>query len=211
MKLFLIRHCEGEANKNNLVSGDSNDSLSSTGVRQANNLHDFIRKIDLKPSKIISSNWKRAVQTAEIVFPNQEILKNKNLGETDSGHAAVLTNDVFSFQNPSFYQSRENKFPGGESHLEMFRRTSLFIDEELRSQSAIENLVLISHAGPITSIMQHLLNIPIERFPLFIPLHGSISQLQISDKSNLERLIFFSLVPGIEQIKKCIEYELKWP
>lgn len=210
MQLFLIRHCEGVANENKKL-GNHEDYLTKKGIYQAKNLKYFIKKIKLTPTKIIVSDWRKAIETAEIIFKKKFII-NKNLAETNHGTAGLMRVSDFKKKYPKFHDSRKNNFPMGESHEEMSKRVCQFLSKEIRCSGNNDKIVLICHAGPITSIMQSFLGIPISKnFPIFLPMHGSISLLQINQKKKLQHIVYFSYVPHFEYDAKKFTQIIKWP
>lgn len=210
MQLFLIRHCEGVANKNKKF-GNHEDYLTKKGIYQAKNLKYFIRKIKLTPTKIIVSDWKKAIQTAEIVFEKKKFIINKNLAETNHGTAGLMRVSYFKKKYPKFHSSRKNNFPMGESHQEMSNRVCKFVSKEIQCSDDKDKVALICHAGPITSIIQSFLGIPISKnFPIFLPMQGSISLLQINRKK-LQHIVYFSYVPKLDSGLEKFTQIIKWP
>jgi 2,3-bisphosphoglycerate-dependent phosphoglycerate mutase len=104
-KIYLIRHCEAQGQP-------AEAPLTDNGFRQANHLSKFFRDVPI--DRIISSPYKRAVQTAEPLAKrmNLEIEKND-----------LLTERILSSQNlidwieklRATFADFELKFEGGES------------------------------------------------------------------------------------------------
>ena len=72
MNLYIIRHGISNANEKNLVTGDYNDPLSSKGIKQTKVLASSYKKNDFKFGAYYTSQWKRAQDTAKILFPKSE-------------------------------------------------------------------------------------------------------------------------------------------
>ncbi len=213
MIIYLIRHAQGHANKNNLVSGDKNDTLTFDGKESAENLKKLIQNSKLKPERILCSDWTRAQQTAEILFPEQFVEISEMLGETDSGSDSQVSVGIFKEKYPNFYKSRKNRFKNGESHEDMYQRSINFYEKTIRECSGVVgSLALISHAGPISSILQHTLSIDFEvNFPAFVPLHASITQYQIREDLSFDKMIFFSLSGDLRQAQRALNEVRVWP
>jgi len=210
IELYLIRHCEGNANNNELVCGDEEDDLSEFGIMQLESLKRFVELNRLLVDVVYSSDWKRAVRTAKGVF-RDGIEVSSSLGETDSGLDANLKYSQFVNSYPDFYSSRHNKYSCGESHIEMKQRVVSFVDNIIKN-SANKRIVIVSHAGPISVILQHLLNLDfVEYFPRFAPAHGSITKLQIDDNGNFDQMILFSYTPEPSTVFKLLNEIKNWP
>jgi len=84
--LYLVRHGETEWNKNHVVMGHMDSSLTPEGVRQVKATSEKLRHI--KFDAIFSSDSPRAQRTAEIIKLDQElaIQTSKLLRERKYGH-----------------------------------------------------------------------------------------------------------------------------
>jgi broad specificity phosphatase PhoE len=213
MIVYLIRHAQGHANKNNLVSGGKNDTLTFDGRESAENLKKLIKISKLMPDRIVCSDWMRAQQTAKILFPEQFVEISEMLGETDSGSDSEVSADFFNEKYPNFYKSRKNRFKNGESHEDMYQRSINFYKKTIRECSGVVgSLALISHAGPISSILQHTLSLDFEdNFPAFVPLHATITQYQIREDLSFDKMIFFSLGGDLRQAQRALNEVKIWP
>ena len=63
MELFFLRHAEAEDN----AASDRARELTSTGRAQARAVGDFCRRQAIRPGLIVTSPYRRTVQTAELV------------------------------------------------------------------------------------------------------------------------------------------------
>jgi broad specificity phosphatase PhoE len=213
MRLFLIRHSQGHANHLNLVSGDKNDCLTSQGKNDAINLRILIDTCNFKPNYVISSDWNRAKETANLLFPNMDIQFTDAFGETNSGDDANIEISRFNEMNPNFFKSRANKYRNGESHEDMNKRVILGLNKlVLQKKMTQSSVAIVTHAGPITSILQYFLKVDInENFPAFLPLHSSISQIALTENFEFHKMIFFSLTNNIKDISCKLSNDSKWP
>lgn len=210
IQLYLIRHCEGNANKCNLVSGDPEDGLSEFGIQQLESLKSFVELKKINFDVVYSSHWKRAIRTAKEIF-GENVVVSSSLGETNSGLDSNTEHNHFVNENPSFYTSRYNKFKCGESHFEMKERVVSFFDNILKETSC-KNIAIVSHAGPISVILQHVLNLDfVTYFPRFVPAHGSITKLQIDNSGKFDSMNFFSYTPQQDTLYKLFNDIRKWP
>ncbi|QCB46348.1 histidine phosphatase family protein [Hydrogenophaga sp. PAMC20947] len=181
MRLWLVRHGQSLANQQKRVTGTQLDPLAPEGRLQAIALGELLGSISLRPDRLICSPWLRAKQTAELALPSKTLHFDGRIGETDAGQAADLPLSEFLHSFPEFYKNAGNRYPGGESHLELNSRMADWIDE-LRSKGFSEVLA-ICHSGPICCLLQRALNIPMTSFPALLPAHASLSMIEYGDAS----------------------------
>lgn len=195
MILYLIRHGRSWANEQRLVTGTPSDSLSPTGLRQVAALADWLSKQSIQPERFMVSHWGRARETAEMAFPEANWVTDSRLGETDAGLVANLPLPEFLEEQPDFYADPANPYPGGESHLDLNARVLAWLDEQLHNPC--RSLAVAAHSGPITCILQHVLQMNMTLFPAFLPAHATVSVVHFSFQSNTwkGRVAGFALGP----------------
>ena len=193
MKLVLIRHGQSLANRAKLVTGNTEDVLSSDGVTQVHHTSDFLKRLDVQPDHHFTSQWRRAQQTASLVMPKADFIVDTRLGETNAGQAADLTLPQFLNTWPDFYRDNTNTYPGGESHADLNRRVLSWLKHT--RETCRGNVLAVTHAGPIACLLQHTLQIPMERFPALMARNGSISVIEYGDRDDRGTLTTFSLLP----------------
>ena len=89
--ILLIRHGQSEWNKLNLFTGFKNIELSSQGVEEANQAGQNFKELQLKFDLGVTSELKRAQDTAKIILENLsqwddlnekgKIIKNIKIGK----------------------------------------------------------------------------------------------------------------------------------
>lgn len=184
MKIFLIRHGYSVANSKGLVTGDKNDVLESSQIDRVNDLADWLSKnLNIRIDKYYVSDWKRAQQTANIVNPNAEWIIDDRIGETDAGSVKNLTLNEFLKIAPYFYKDHSNRYPDGESHLELNERVLKWL-KELIAKTEVENVIVVTHSGPITCLLQHVCGVDMANFPMFLPDNSSISCIEFTKKEH---------------------------
>ncbi|MDQ6985391.1 MAG: histidine phosphatase family protein [Candidatus Dojkabacteria bacterium] len=97
MKLHLIRHSKTQYNLENRRQGSTDINLVAEGIEYAKELKDELGNISF--DIILSSPLKRAIETAEFIFPDKSIEKIKLLREFDFGELEGLafgSEDKFS-------------------------------------------------------------------------------------------------------------------
>jgi broad specificity phosphatase PhoE len=176
MIIYLVRHGLSEANKSGLVTGVPSDRLVDQGIAQIEVLGNWLRDAHISPDAFYVSNWQRAHQTADILFPHAPWKEDSRLGETFAGTVAELPLHEFLAIWPDFYDSHANCYPGGESHLDLNNRVLSFWRE--LPQCGLSSIMLVSHSGPISCILQDVLGMGMERFPAFLPPQASLSVVE---------------------------------
>jgi broad specificity phosphatase PhoE len=169
------------ANEQKLVTGDFSDPLSEEGISQAQSLHTFVKKQDISGDLYVTSNWLRAQQTAKIIWPDKNWIFDERVGETNAGIASNLAIDKFLEKNPDFYSCYKNKYPSGESHLDLNARVVCWYKEMLESKH--NTVVLVGHSGPICCILQNALGLGMEVYPSLIVHNASLSILEYEKHS----------------------------
>lgn len=200
MKIFLIRHGYSIANSKKLVTGDKQDALASCEMDSVYELAEWLqKKCNLVFDRYYVSDWVRAQQTAKIVYPNAKWIEDSRLGETDAGSVKNLELQEFLKLNPKFYTDNSNCYPDGESHIELNERVLCWLND-LLAKKDIENVLVVSHSGPISCILQYACGIGMEAFPMFLPRNATISCIESTnnDSGQLElRLKTFSASPNL--------------
>lgn len=70
MKIIIIRHGETKEGKKGIILGQLPGTLSAKGVSEVKKIALIIKKTNLNPTLIISSDLKRAKETAKIISKN---------------------------------------------------------------------------------------------------------------------------------------------
>jgi probable phosphoglycerate mutase len=181
MDIILIRHGQSVANEKKLLISNELDGLTGLGEKQSREIAEAFVQEGYSPDLIYCSPWKRAVETANIIFPNQvkDIISDNRLAETHPGVYETWLEEDFNRAYPEFHQDITNKYEGGESHLDMANRVCEWVDTEIMPKANINGLlVAVAHGGPISVILQYLLSIPIKtHYPSFSVPNASYTRL----------------------------------
>ena len=199
MMLFLFRHGKSHANKAGLVTGTRADTLVDEGRSQAEAMQRWLGHTTLEADHYFTSTWQRAQETARLMFPHAEWRSDPRLGETDAGSVAEWPLAEFVGQYPDFYSNNATPYPDGESHEDLNRRVIGWLDDMLARHPSDAKIVVVAHSGPIACLLQHALDIGMERFPAMLPSHASLTVIEYSETgagSHQARLRAFSLTPA---------------
>lgn len=159
--IYFIRHGKTPGNAEKRYIGKRTDEeLSAEGKSEAGELLSSISKlIPDGIDRICSSPMKRAVQTAEILFGDQDIQVIDNLVEIDFG--------VFEGKNYAELNGDETyqkwidsngtmSIPEGESREDFIDRSYAGFEDALGDRSKEESVVIVCHGGNIMSVLSRL-------------------------------------------------------
>ncbi|MDD3392637.1 MAG: phosphoglycerate mutase family protein [Bacilli bacterium] len=142
MKVFIVRH--GQVSHNLLgIYSNENEDLNKTGVSQAIQLREKIKKINY--DIIICSPLIRAKHTANIInIKNRNIIIDNRLEERNPGN---LSGKLLSITNRDEYWGYDSKIKYGTSEniVDFFDRVYKFLDE-LKTMDYNE-IIIVAHSG----------------------------------------------------------------
>jgi broad specificity phosphatase PhoE len=170
-RLVLLRHGQTDYNVGGRMQGHLDSMLTETGVEQAASVAPEIAR--LVPDRLISSDLKRAVDTAELVSAACGLpvkydarLRETHLGEWQGRTVAEIEDDwpgaIATWRSDPGWAP-----PGGESRIEVVRR-SLPVVEELDEEFTTgedTTVVLVAHGGLIAGLVCGLLALPTATWP----------------------------------------------
>lgn len=198
--IFLVRHCKPEFKDGiHICIGKKDIPLSNEGIGHAKQLADYFLNMNI--NRIYSSHLKRAKKTAEIIAGSRlGVCIKDDFSEIDIGKWDGLTFEQVKLRYPEEYEKRGKDFEnyvveGGES-MAMCRERA--IKELHKSIDESEgNILIVSHAGVIRTIISSLLGISIiDTFEYKID-YGSISLITFNDNMlNLKKV-------GVTNYKEC--------
>jgi broad specificity phosphatase PhoE len=160
--LYLVRHGETEWNKTGITQGQSNSSLTETGIQQAKSIADKFKNIHF--DAIFSSDLTRTQKTAEIIKLDREIiiqtsklLRERSYGRFEGKHASEFRNTL------------KDKLVKRES-LSDEESWSFELDADVETDEAIvtrfitqlreisvaylnKTVLVVSHGGPIRMLL----------------------------------------------------------
>ncbi len=165
-RLILIRHGETSYHSENRYCGFSNPPLNKNGIRQCESLSRRLNKANVH--KVYSSNLKRALETARIIFKNNAIEQLPDFREMNFGILEGLTHQEIMNQHPRLYQDwlsqpAKLKFPGGETLKDLVARVRKQLSFIL-ARNRQREIALIAHGGPIRVILSDVLKLGLDSF-----------------------------------------------
>ena len=158
IKLVLVRHGATPSNKENRYLGRIDESLSLEGEQALQKAKNSYPSIDY----LFTSPMKRCIQTAQILYPNQEILVISEWAEMDFG----------DFDGKNYVELKENEyyqkwidsngtlpFPNGESREVFIERCKQGFYKMLRQLMKLKQtntsmtIGMVLHGGTIMSLL----------------------------------------------------------
>jgi len=195
LKLILVRHGETYWNKEKRVQGGSSDvELSRIGIKQANKLALFLKNKNI--AAIISSPLKRAAVTAEAIASQHHLtvgvaneLKEIEVGELEGLSLSTLNTTFSQFLTQWWEGGGSQRLPGGESLVELQKRSWMVI-ERLLTENKDGTIVVVSHYFVILAIIFKALDLPLDYFTKFKVDPGGVSILEFENYGT--RLVAFN-------------------
>lgn len=167
--LVLIRHGESNVTVNRVIGGYRTcNGLSPLGIEQAERLRDRLASTgELVPDVLIASNFRRAIETAELIAPafdGVEIEIDPGFGEHDPGpeidgitfEAYV---DRFGVPDLQADDPHLDVFPGGETTAAFHLRVGSSIARIVDAHRG-KTIVIACHGGVVNATFRQLLRLP---------------------------------------------------
>ncbi len=170
-RLVLLRHGQTDYNAQGRMQGHLDSLLTEGGLAQAAGVAPGIAA--LGPDRLISSDLRRAVDTAGVVAAaaGLDVKVDPRLRETHLGEWQGLTlADVEQGWPGAIAAWRSDPGwapPGGESRIEVVRRSRPVIDEldEEYADNPRGIVVVVAHGGMIAGLVCGLLGLPTSTWP----------------------------------------------
>jgi len=160
-KLIMVRHGESEGNRDRRFTISPDVPLTELGRQQAREAAERIAR-RFRPERIISSPYRRARQTSEIIaselgLPVEVVhdLHERDLGAL-KGESYDLLRELVQ-QDPGYdpQQGWLWRPDGGESYEDVRRRVIVAI-EDIRARYPEHEVVVVSHGGVMLSMWAHV-------------------------------------------------------
>lgn len=161
MRLFLIRHGQTAWNLKNKYCSFTELSLNAEGIRQAQRLYLRLRKENF--NSVYSSDYKRALHFAQIVFKGQAIIKSSELREMNFGIFEGLSHSEIMKRYGQIYKKwLDNPFkvdiPKGEPIINFEKRINRIL-KKIVSSCKDKTVAIVTHGGPIKLIIADILEL----------------------------------------------------
>jgi broad specificity phosphatase PhoE len=172
MQIVLLRHGATDWNIQGRCQGVTDLGLNEVGVRQAQSIAARLSCDTI--AAVYSSHLKRAQQTAEFVSRAHSlpIHIEKDVRELDHGALEGLTFKDIRETFPEFIQKwrtepAEIQVPGGESLVDVARRTWNGLHRIVQRHNSNDTIVVVSHNFPILSILCRITGVHLNQYRTF--------------------------------------------
>lgn len=194
-QLILIRHGVTDWNEQQKYIGSTDLNLSKKGIAQARAISNALKNEPL--TAIYSSEFKRALQTAEIIAENHNLKINvlPGLNEIDFGKWEGLTFNQIDNEWPNFFErwvTGEGGLPPDGESIEAFKNRVKDALNRIIAQNSKESrtVVIVAHAGTIKQIICHLLGLDFSEMWRISQDSGAISKIDLyNDGKNVLTLL----------------------
>lgn len=209
-RYLALRHGEAESNVANRVSSrvDNQDNLTELGRYNTTKVARELRSEDV--DLIISSDFLRTRQTAEIVadeleLEHSQIIFDPRLREIDAGEYEGQSWEQYHDFFVHYKYELDKQIPDGESLLDVRARVMALL-LELEREHEGKTILLVSHGLPIFSLLTGAKGVPDDKLADLKLKSGDIERSKIYEvELNLlprdERYSIDLHRPGIDEIK----------
>ena len=197
MKIYLVRHGETDWNQAGLLQGQADIALNAQGLEQAREAAERLKEVPFDIA--FCSPLIRAKRTAETIIGDRKItlttderLRELNFGPWEGVDIRTIKDAASQpFTNPGSYIPPE----GAESFAQLYKRSGEFVDQVLLPLEGIyETVLVVAHGGVNRSILNPVLNIPVDDFwrmhmgncatAIFDCTDGKLSMLEYMDSQS---------------------------
>ena len=173
-RLILIRHGETLWNAKKRYCGSINIGLSAKGKKQAGRLRGRLSGMNIH--KIYTSDRRRAIQTAKIIFQDAKINKIPDLKEMNFGIFEGLTYREIIKKYPKIYSAWLKRpfcvvIPRSESLISFRKRVTRAL-KKIIFVNKNKTVAVVCHGGPISAFVTVILKT--NDFWKYIPHSASI-------------------------------------
>ena len=167
MKIYLVRHGETDWNQAGLLQGQTDIALNAQGLEQAREAAERLKEVPFEIA--FCSPLIRAKRTAETIIGDRKItitaderLRELNFGPWEGVDIRTIKDAASQpFTNPGSYIPPE----GAESFAQLYKRSGEFVDQVLLPlEGTYETVLVVAHGGVNRSILNPVLNIPVDDF-----------------------------------------------
>ncbi|MBO8171595.1 MAG: histidine phosphatase family protein [Bacillaceae bacterium] len=162
MKLIWIRHGKTLENERGCYIGHDDPALSEAGHAQAQKLIERLSSRVPDIRAVCTSDLKRAVDTA-LPFCRHyglPLYRDRALRELNFGKWEGKTyHQLMESDRDRLTRWLDNPFghapPGGETLIQLGERVNRWLDRRIKGMNQGDNLVIVSHGGPIRWFLSH--------------------------------------------------------
>ncbi len=158
MKLYLVRHGQTDMNKEKLYYGWTDCPINEVGRKQAQTLYEFFKNVECH--KVITSDLKRSIETAEIitkgkniVFDKRQAFRELNFGLWEGKHYKILKQEYPEAFEQWGKDWKNFCIPEGEAFFTFYERIRKELEKVIAETSEKENVLLVTHNGVMSAML----------------------------------------------------------
>lgn len=151
-KIVFIRHAESEYNRDGIWAGRADCNLTEKGIEAAKELG---KSLNNNFDVIYCSPLKRTKQTLNVIFPEAKPIYDERITEISIGEWENQKKDLFDARLRELFRKGLYTPPGAESHQNVDKRVSDFIEELFEKYHNNERILVVTHNGVIRSIKRN--------------------------------------------------------
>jgi len=182
MNIYFVRHGQTEENVKHTYFGALECDLNDAGIEQAKSCGEILK--DIRFSRVYISERNRTLQTAKIIAPHGEVIKDSRINERDFGVFEGKSYEEIKVLYPEECKSwqedwKEFSPPTGESYVKFYERVKAFI-EHLKTVDE-ENILVVTHGGVIRTAYCYILDENLDFYWRFASKNGDISVIKYEE------------------------------
>jgi probable phosphoglycerate mutase len=177
LTLLLVRHGQSEWNAAGLLQGQTDVPLSALGHEQAEAVARELAS--LRPGALLSSDLRRAVQTAEycaratgLAVSTTPALREQGYGVLEGRPSRELW-DVVDWTDPHWAAE------GGESLAELHGRVAAYL-KELAAEPPADVIALVTHGDTIRAAQAVAAGLGPDALPAVTPHNGTVTAVELA-------------------------------
>lgn len=169
-RVILVRHARTVWNSERRYGGHTNVSLDETGKNQVKKVAQRLKSYPIKA--VYASDLERAYQTAEAIADIHNLVINKfgELREINFGQWEGKTYDEIMLEEAQqlimdswIKDPYHTCLPDGESLTHLQDRVVACL-KKIIAKHPEETIVIVTHAGPIWTVISHVLDVPLNNY-----------------------------------------------
>lgn len=191
MNIYLIRH-SAVYNPNKLCYGQSEIPLEENFTQDFDWLEEELADVLKTNSVFYSSALRRCTKLATCLSKDNYIIDDR-IKELNFGDWELKAWDNINNKDLNNWMADFVNFtvPNGENFITLSKRCIQFW-EEIKEQATSDNIVIVTHAGVIRSILASILNFPLEKaFDLQID-YTSITKINYQKEYNKQTVQYIN-------------------
>ena len=160
-KIFMVRHGEADSNAGGFFAGWKDVSLTSLGFQQAVLLSK--RLLHEPIGRAYCSDLLRARQTLEALSLSCPVEYSPALREKNYGELEGVKWEENEKKYEKYHLDSSARAPGGENNADVQKRVCEYFEKTIINSSE-EQVLVVSHHGPIVLLACQMLGIPVHNW-----------------------------------------------